>query len=428
MRGCVARGIVLLALAAAVAVCALPARSAEAGMDAETAERLRLLDGAVDALRLPGEDRTPAQRAGRGETLNQAFVALTGEAVNPLFGVTALGMYRFFTTPEHLRDGLPLYDRPVVWVPLLCILLLMLFNATICEAMPFLKVPLNALGDMVNKAGAVAVLPLVVKLFADQFAAVAAPEFAFAADALFPSAFAGEAGAGIGSAVPAYLGWIAGAVAGSVLYGAVWLTFNVIDVLVLVCPFPGLDAALKSFRLAVVGALAGAHHVSPALAFVLALIIAGASLLLAGWSFRLSVFGLVFSTDILFFRKRGAEEGGWRAFSCAGLKAARGVPLRTLGALERNDGGRLVFSYRPWLVLGRREVDLGEAAGFAAGRGLLNPFLVAGEKAEVPWLRLPPRYRGEESVMATTFGLTGITDCGLGGALRSWLGGKPQAV
>lgn len=384
-------------------------------MDAETAERLRRLDSAVDVLQSPGYDHSPDQRATRGERLNQAFVALTGEAINPLFGVTALGMYRYFSTPEPLRELLPLYDRPEVWFPLLCIILLMLFNSTICEAMPFLKIPLNALGDIVNKAGAVAVLPLVVKMFADQFAVVATPELA---GAFFPAAFAGEMGAV--SAVTSGFGWLAGVAVGVVVYGAVWLTFNMIDVLILVCPFPGVDAALKSFRLAVIGVLTGVNQASPTVAVFLAAVIAGMSLMMAGWSFRLSVFGLVFSTDILFFRKAGATAAdGCRAFSCGGLLGARNVPMRTWGMLRRNDAGGLVFSYRPWLVLGRRDVDLGQAADFSAGRGLLNPFLV--DSGGVQWLRLPPRHRGCESAMAELFELRDVVDCGVGGAFRSWL-------
>jgi hypothetical protein len=119
---------------AAVVLYAIPAQTADSApaMDAATAERLRRLDSAVDELQSRGFDTRPEQRADRGERINQAFVALTGEAVNPLFGVTALGMYRYFSTQEEFRDGLPLYDQPEVWLPLLCLILLMLFNSTVC--------------------------------------------------------------------------------------------------------------------------------------------------------------------------------------------------------------------------------------------------------------------------------------------------------
>lgn len=389
--------------------------------DQETDERLGALNSALDELNANTRDAHPEQRSGRGERINKAFVALTGEAVNPLFGVTALGMYNYFKAPEHLRESLPLYDQPVIWVPLLCIILLMLFNSTLCEAMPFLKVPLNALGDIVNKAGAVAVLPLVVKMFADAVAQPAAEQFAAASNAVAPVAYAGEAG--LLSSAWTSLGWGAGVVIGVVVYAAVWVTFNVIDVLILVCPFPGIDAMLKSFRLSVVGALAGLNHLSPTMAIVVALALVIVCLFLAGWSFRLSVFGLFFSGDIILFRKRDiGEEGGTRAFSCAGMKVAHGVPMRTWGRVEKNEAGELAFSYRPWLVLSRRECVLGNAGDFSSGRGLLNPFIVADVDCDTPWLRLLPRYRGQEEALKERFGLRRVMDCGTGGALRTWLG------
>lgn len=390
--------------------------------------QLGALNSALDELHATAPDHSPEQRTHRGARLNEAFVALTGEAVNPLFGVTTLGIYNYFRTPEYLRESLPLYDQPVIWVPLLCILLLMLFNSTICEAMPFLKVPLNAVGDIVNKAGAIAVLPLVIKMFADAVAQPAAEHFAYAANVAFPVAYAGESAL---STAWFSLGWLAGAIVGLAVYLAVWLTFNVVDVLILICPFPGVDALLKSLRLGVIGLLAGVNQVSPGIAMILAVVIVLISFLLAGWSFRLSVFGLVFSTDILFFRKRGVKEGDVNAFSCTGL-VPRGVPMRTWGRLER-DGDNLLFSYRPWLVLSRRSVVLGDAAAaFSCGSGLVNPFLVADDEPNLPWLRLPPRYRGQEQALADRFGLRRVVGCGVSGALRTWVSeifgsGKPAA-
>lgn len=394
--------------------------AADAKLDRETRERLDSLNAAVDELKSGAQDASPQQRSWRGESVNQAFVALTGEAINPLFGVTVLGMYNYFRTPEHLREALPIYDRPEVWVPLLIIILLMLFNSTICEALPFLKVPLNAIGDIVNKAGAVAVLPLVIKMFADTVAQPAAEQIEAFAGIAFPVAYAGQAGTM--DTVWLSLGWLSGAAIGFVVYAAVWLTFNVVDVLILICPFPGVDALLKGFRLSVIGVLVGTSQVSGTVATILAAVIVLISLVCAGWSFRLSVFGLLYSTDILFFRRRdiGSEDGA-TAFAGAGLQQSRKIPMRTLGRLRRNGNGELVFSYRPWLVMPRREIVLGRSELFAGGRGLLNPFLVACGNPSMPWLRLPPRYRGQEKAMSEQFALPSLVDCGVSGALRTWL-------
>lgn len=394
------------------------ARTADNTMDKQTRERLDAMHSALDELKSTVVDARPEERATRGQHINSAFVALTGEAVNPLFGVTAMGVYNYFRTPEIHRDGLPIYDQPIIWGPLLAIILLMLFNSTICEAMPFLKVPLNAIGDIVNKAGAIAVLPLVIKMFADAVAQPAAEQIAAISNHIFPVAYAAETGA-MQSAWYG-LGWIAGALVGFVTYAAVWLTFNVVDVLILICPFPGIDALLKSIRLSIVGILAGSYQVSPTLALVIAVFVTLVSLLLAGWSFRLSVFGFIYSTDILFFRKNEVTAPNLYAFSGIGLVANRNIPIRTWGRLHENESGTLVFSYKPWLVMPSRDVVVGPVDSFSCGRGLLNPFLVANDDPDKPWLRLPPRYRGREEEIASLFGLKNVVDCGVSGALRSW--------
>ncbi len=385
-------------------------------LDEDTAHKVEAFDNIVNEFTNPSYSTTSDHYASRGERLNQAFVALTGEAVNPLFGITMLGVYKYITTDAAYRPYLPAYYRPEVWIPLLIIIALMLFNSTIAEAMPFLKTPLNALGDVVNKAGAIVVLPLVVKMFADTVAGPIGQEIAQASNTLFPAAFAADSLLSAG-AVWSILGWIAGAAVGTIIYLAVWLTFNMVDVLILLCPFPGVDALLKSFRLAVIGAIMGAREVSPTIAFFLAATIVVISFFMAGWSFRLSIFGWITSTDLLFFRRKSVENEPVSAFS--GELAP--LPMRTLGRLQRKENGELLFSYRPWLILPRRTLALGSPDKFACGRGLLNPFLVSGSNPDAPWLRLPPRYRGQEQAMAGHFGLPRIVDCGFSGAFRSWL-------
>lgn len=386
-------------------------------------QRLDALDDFLGALRDNPAGSTAGygiadSLPGQGSRLNKAFVTLTGQAVNPLFGVTALGMYNYYRTDASVRDRLPLYYQPKVWVPLLVILGLMLFNSTLCEAMPLLKVPLNALGDVVNKGGAVVVLPMVIKMFADTVAHPAGQTVAWVVNTAFPSAHAAE-GAITGTLYHS-AGWLIGAVIGALAYAAVWLAFNVVDVLILICPFPGVDAILKTFRLAMIGILAGTNQLSPGLSFTLAVAMAVVCFFIAGWSFRLSVFGWIFATDLLLFKRRDPE-GGAMAFATVGMKKRMGVPMRTLGRVEKSAGGDLVFTYKPWLVLSQRSVNIGNPGGYSAGRGLLNPFIVADANPEETWLRLPPRYRGREDRMVSVFALRRVVDCGLGGSLRSWL-------
>jgi hypothetical protein len=386
------------------------------------AEQLRAANQLADELNRPGIDAHPDQRSSRGERVNQAFVALTGEAVNPLFGVTALGIYNYLRAAPADRDSLPLFDQPVIWIPLLAIILLMFFNSTICEAIPVLKIPMNALGNVVNTAGAVAVLPLVVKMFADAFAHPAGQALVAAADTLFPAAHA--AGGGVAETMWTTLGWLAGAIIGVVVYAAVWLTFNLVDALILICPFPGIDAMLKSFRLAVVGALAGLNALSPAAAMAVAMAVVLVSLFMAGWSFRLSVFGMVYATDVLFFRWGEVRGPSAPAFTCLTAKKRLGIPVRTYGRLEKNAEGELIFSYRPWLVRPKRTAVLGEPEEFACGLGFINPFLIEADHPEREWLRLPPRFRGYGEDLVRVFGLRQTVTCGKLGSLRNWLAAR----
>ena len=417
MRQFVCGIVLVLVLAFALTAVAIAAENPRPRLDPD--RQLQALNEMADELNRPYTDVTAVQRVFRGDRLNQAFVVLTGEAINPLFGITALGIYNYVRTDESLRRHLPLHDQPVVWIPLLIIVLLMLFNSTICEAVPFLKVPLNALGDIVNKAGAAAVLPLVVKMFADAVAQPMGEYLASASSTLFPMAYAAEAS--VSGTLWTSAGWLIGALCGAVVYLTVWMTFNVIDVLILICPFPGVDALLKSFRLTVLGVLTGGYHLNSWLGVAIAAVIVLVSLLVAGWSFRLSVFGWLFSTDIIFRRRGNPRAPFVTAFAADGLCRRFGVPIRTLGRLEKTDDGGLCFTYRPWLFRRRREIRLGDSGLFACGVGLLNPFLVEDATPDAPWLRLPPRYSGQDGELVAALGLKRPVSCGISGTLRTWL-------
>jgi hypothetical protein len=266
--------------------------------NSEGERRLRALESAVDVFSARPGDATPEQRVSRGVSVNQAFVVLTGEAVNPLFGITALGIHNYLRAGSEERDSLPVYDQPVVWGPLLAIILLMFFNATICGWIPFLNTPLNVLGSIVNAGGAAAVLPLALKVFADSLAEPAGKGLAWAADALFPCAMAAEAGGG--GSFWLSLGWLAGVVLGLFSYVAVWLVFYSIDALTLLSPWGILDALLKGFRLSVMGLLAGLYHLYPEAAQVMALALVLISACLSVWAVRKIIQAWRFIFRLLF--------------------------------------------------------------------------------------------------------------------------------
>jgi len=86
---------------------------------------------------------------------------------------------------------------------------------------------------------------------------------------------------------------------GSAIVVVVWMVGHALDVLALVCPFPFLDLLLKGFRNAIFVALVATTAINwkSGLAASLALILV--SLALVGWAYRLLVFRVRFSWDLL---------------------------------------------------------------------------------------------------------------------------------
>lgn len=165
-----------------------------------------------------------------------------------------------------------------------------------------------------------------------------------------------------------------------------------------------------------VGLLAALSWANPWLGALASIAIGVAAWFLAGWSFRLLVFGTVFSFDILFFRRARPERDGVRGFSAPGLGA---VPRRTWGVFARVGGG-WEFRYRPWLVLAARSIACG-APRLVVGRGLLNPVVLDdrdGSRQPV-LVVLPPRFRGCEDRVAGVLGTASVRDIGVRRGIRA---------
>ena len=59
--------------------------------------------------RLTSDDRLP------GIGLAEGITQVTGVAISPLLGVSGVGAWQYFRTPETLRDQLPWFCHPVAW-------------------------------------------------------------------------------------------------------------------------------------------------------------------------------------------------------------------------------------------------------------------------------------------------------------------------
>jgi hypothetical protein len=163
------------------------------------------------------------------------------------------------------------------------------------------------------------------------------------------------------------------------------------------------------------------------------LVIIVVAYLVAGWAFRLTIFGTVFSWEFLTRRKSRftpADKEN-KVFSST-LLVKQGVPMRTYGRLiNEPENGRLTFAYKPWMVLPEKTVTVALTAP-SVGKGLFFSTIRDGDRTSFV---LPPRYRGHEEAVVHIYRFEGgVQDAGLlkaWGTLRELFGGsaaKAQVV
>lgn len=347
----------------------------------------------------------------------KAVATVTGVAISPLLGTGALGVYEAWKaeTPEQ-KASLPWYAQASFFIPALLIV-------GVCAAKdsfgavvpPGLKKPLDVLETIENKASGLvaagAVVPLTMNSLSKMIVA-SAP--AGGADTVLAS---GTATIAIGAIDWSWLLNILTIPLGIAVFLVVWLASHAINALILLSPWGAIDAVLKSARTALLGLITITAMLNPWISAALSLVVILVAYLVAGWAFRLTVFGAVFSWDFLTFRKKRfhvVEKGENLLFSSNTL-TKQGVPMRTYGRLRHEpENGKLVFRYRPWLVLPERTLDVKLAAS-AVGKGL---FISSIEDGETTAFVLPPRYRDHEEAVARAYAIEGgVRDAGL---LKAW--------
>ena len=345
------------------------------------------------------------------ETLSQ----VTGIAISPLMGVGAVGAWRYFQTPPAQRARLSWYAQPWFWIPSLVLVAMCFAKDAAGPVIPTaLKKPLDIAEVFENKLSGLIATGAIIPLVLEMFRAVQ-PE----------AASLGGSGMGAIDLTPLY-GALMVPVA-LIAYAIVFLVSHTINILILISPFATVDAALKGFRLFLLSTVAGSSLVSSTAGAIWAGVLILCCLPLAGWAFRLAVFGHVFAWDIVTFRRKRfiPTVTRNRAFLARKLD---GVPRRTFGHLTREADGSLVFSYRPWLVLAPRRVTLPRAR-YAIGRGFLHPELLEVRGTELEdVLDLPPRYCTHEAEFGLACGVEDVRDVGLLAAwswFRSLFGAQP---
>jgi hypothetical protein len=346
-----------------------------------------------------------------------ALTKITGIAISPMLGVGAVGAYDYFTCPKGQADQLPWYARIHFWLPALLLVGVVAFKDAAGAALPpGWKKPLDVIETVENKVSGLvaagAVVPSIAAIFHSTLTTTAVDPHVMQAGVL-----------GVSFAPLLNILTIPVAI---VCFVLVWMVGHVVNVLILISPWGAVDAALKSMRTGVIGFLTATCFVNPKYSAGLSVILIIMCYFIAGWSFRLTVFGTVFTRDFVFRRHKRftpAVNANWM-FTARQIEHA---PIRTYGKLMRTEDGSLRFDYRPWLFLTARSVPLPKGQ-YYVGRGLFFPEIstAEGESTKV-LLAMPPRYRKHEEEIAQIYGIRDIRDVGLLKGLKAiwnWLCGR----
>ena len=347
----------------------------------------------------------PADPNPAAKKMCETVSMVTGVAISPLMGVGAVGAYDYFKASNDAEKAeLPWFASPLFWVPSLLLVSACFLKDTVGIAIPtVLKKPFDIIETAEHKVSGLvatgAFVPVVVNML-HEVNATTAP---------------GASLHSLGFAAATMPNWLYDVLMTPIAMAAFFIVFlasNAINILILLSPFSTVDAALKGFRTTILATVVGTSFMNPWLGAAWALIVILISYLIAGWSFRLSHFGLVFIWEFFTGSKSRFKPDPKENKMFLGRKMEK-VPTRTYGKLSRSEKGELVFNYRPWLVLPARTLIL-PAGNYEAGCGVFYSEIlrVEGDSAKTIIL-LPPRYRGHEEEIAKIYNLAGVRDIGL---------------
>jgi len=361
--------------------------------------------------------------AAPGVEMAQALSTITGVAISPLLGASAVGAWKYYATNgQTARDKLPWYAQPWFWFPAFVIVGICALKDTFGMAAPApLKKPFDVLETIEHKVSGLVAIGAFVPLVASVF---------HSAGANVPASLS-TASNGPGFLAAIQVSWLYNSISIPVMmlvFLVVFLASNAINILILLSPFPVVDAVLKSFRLLVLSSVVAAAVLNPWLGALWSLCIIVIAWFISGWSLRLSHFGMAFIWDFCTRRQlrfMPDKSGNWMFLARKNMNA----PIRTYGRLARDIQGNLVFHYRPWFVLPERTLTL-PTGNYAVGKGLLYSEIVKMKAdSSRPVFLLPPRYRTHEPELAQIYGFSRVRDSGLRAAfawLKAWIGFKPK--
>ena len=349
---------------------------------------------------LTSDDRLP------GIELAEGITQVTGVAISPLLGVSGVGAWQYFRTPETLRDQLPWFCHPVAWGIGAGILALCFLKDTFGTALPAVfKKPLDLIEVFEDKLSAVLAGSAFVPFIAAQISVH------FDDSALNPiSALTSIEGSVLASAAPFMLGQIGFTIllvpVLLLSFGVVWLLSHSFTVLIMLSPFGMLDSLLKLARLLFLGFLTIVSVISPVLGAILCLGIIAVAAWLAPRAFRLCVFGTVMSVDFLrsliIKSQTPSEARGFLA-----RQGSENLQVRSYGALRRGEDGTITFVSRRLFLGPARSLKL--PSSLKVQKGFLFPSLITEKKdgsGTVELIHLLPRHRHHIGGVATKLGIS----------------------
>jgi hypothetical protein len=365
-------------------------------------------------------DKSSTDPNPQAKKLAETVSLITGVAISPLMGVGAVGAYDWVKakTPEE-KAALPWFANPLFWGPALLLVGACFLKDTAGIAIPtVLKKPFDVAEACEHKVSGLVATAAFVPIAASIFHSPNSPDGASLASLGF-------------AAID--LHWLYNALmvpVAMVMFFIVFLASNAINMLILLSPFSTVDAALKGFRTTILVSVAGTSFANPWVGALWALVIILFSWLIAGWSFRLSHFGLSFIWDFITGRKGRFHPDAKENKMFLGTKTQK-VPTRTYGKLSQNERGELVFRYRPWLVLPPRAIILPPGT-YETGRGLFYSEIMRAEGDTLKtMILLPPRYLGHEEEVAKIYHFAGARDVGIRAGwawFKSLFGGRRAAA
>lgn len=365
---------------------------------------------------LPHSDRLP------GVDLAEGISQITGVAISPLLGVSSVGAWRYYHTPETLRSRLPWFCSPGFWGLGFAVLgLCFLKDLFGTVAPPLIKKPFDFAELFESKLSALvasaAFIPFVAAQMAQHFTtpnqADLSHPFGVHYASIPPIAVIG---------FDLRLLFIPLCI---LAFLVVWLTGHAINVLIAFCPFGFIDTLLKLVKTALLSTVILSYIINPYLGAAVSLLIIFVAALLAPSAFRLMVFGTFFAADTIFpwRARRLATPTEPHAFVA---RKTAGVPARTYGRITRGADRTIYFSFRPWLILSRRTIQIPSGV-LAVSKGVYFPSLLHSPESSDNFTKLIlflPRYRTRERAIAEHFAITDIRDSALTKgfkAVRAWL-------